>query len=140
LSQSRSRQEIAEKAPIEKRPLATQLKEARRSSHRPKIKEAQEINILTKQWNKEDDERVSLKSNGSIHSNFDPKDERNPMLVFDIYLGEQKGMKHLLVFEEDQPNAIAKKFKQRHGMDDKQRLKLEALLQLKMLNQKRKKV
>jgi len=79
-----------------------------------------------------------MKSNGSIHSSNSTLQGKTPMLVFDVYLGESKGLKHLLIFEDDKPGVIARKFRDRHEMNDKQRLKLEALLQLKMLNHKRK--
>ena len=40
------------------------------------------------------------------------EERKKPVLVFDVYLGEEKGMRTLVVFEEDSPSAIAKQFKE----------------------------
>lgn len=58
----------------------------------------------------EDLDRDSMQSHGSIHSLNDDNESniyrltfvgKAPIMVFDVYLGEAKGMKHLIIFEED---------------------------------------
>jgi hypothetical protein len=64
--------------------------------------------------------------------------EKTPMLFIDVNLGKDKGMKRLIIYQEDDPIVIAQRFGENYDLNENKILKLETMLQFKIMEYKRK--
>lgn len=60
-----------------------------------------------------------------------PYAERIPLLYLDINLGE-RGVPRLMIYDDDEPSAIASKFSINYSLSEGKQLKLEAMITSKM--------
>ena len=60
------------------------------------------------------------------------------MLFIDVNIGKEKGLKRLIIYEDDSPNLIANKFGQRYELAEQKIEKLRKMLAMKVEDHRQK--
>ena len=64
--------------------------------------------------------------------------EKIPLLFIDVKLGEEKGMQRLVLYDEDDPKVVAKRFGSKFNLSETKIAKLETLLNSKLIDYRQK--